>query len=258
MDRINGQKPGLKELAMKVLSWITCTKRPLTVSELQHALATKVGKTALDKGDLPHIGDMIAVCSGLVTIDKESSIIRLVHYTTQEYFQQMQEYWFPNAESNITEICITYLSFSIFENGFCETDEAFEERLLTNQLCDYAAHYWGYHARKVMVPCQSVIEFLEDAAKVEASSQALMASKRWSLHLGYSQQVPRRMTGLHIAAYFGIQEAIKVLLGVQRPNLEDSYGRTALSLAAVNGHEAVVQLLLDKEGIDFNCKDTRY
>jgi hypothetical protein len=141
MDRIKGQKPGLKELAMKVLSWITCAKRPLTMSELQHVLATKEGKSELDKGDLPHIGDMIAVCSGLVTIDEESGIIRLVHYTAQEYFQRTQEHWFPNAELDITTICTIYFSFSVFENGFCETDESFEERLRTSQLYDYVAHY---------------------------------------------------------------------------------------------------------------------
>lgn len=42
-------------------------------------------------------------------------------------------------------------------------------------LYDYVAPYWGYHACKVSVSCQSVIEFLEDMAKVEASSQYLWA-----------------------------------------------------------------------------------
>jgi hypothetical protein len=34
MERINGQQPGFRRLAEKVLSWITCAKRPLTTSEL--------------------------------------------------------------------------------------------------------------------------------------------------------------------------------------------------------------------------------
>jgi hypothetical protein len=66
IERINGQKPGLKKLAMKVLLWVTCAKRQLTASELQHALATKVGKSKLDQGDIPHIGNMASVCLGLV------------------------------------------------------------------------------------------------------------------------------------------------------------------------------------------------
>jgi hypothetical protein len=99
-------------------------------------------------------------------------VIRLVHYTTQEYFERTQQDWFPNAESKITRICVTYLSFSIFESGFCQTDAEFEERLRLNQLYDYAAHNWGNHAREASTLCQQVIGFLESELKTEAASQA--------------------------------------------------------------------------------------
>ena len=88
MDRIEGQRYNQKELAKEVLSWITCAKRPLTTSELQHALATQVGDSKLDKDNLSDVEDIVSVCAGLVTIDDESGIIRLVHYTTQEYFEE--------------------------------------------------------------------------------------------------------------------------------------------------------------------------
>jgi hypothetical protein len=84
MERINSQVIDFKELARQVLSWIICAKRPLTTLELQHALAVEVGKTKLNKHNLPEIEDMVSVCAGLVTVDEESDIIRLVHYTTQE------------------------------------------------------------------------------------------------------------------------------------------------------------------------------
>jgi hypothetical protein len=122
------------------LSWITCAKRPLTTSELQHALAVEKGDPELNKDKFPQIEDMVSVCAKLVTVDKESNIIRLVHYTTQEYFKRTQGKWFPNIETNITVICVTYLSFSVFESGFCQTDAEFEERLRLNQIYDYAAH----------------------------------------------------------------------------------------------------------------------
>ncbi|KAH6983729.1 hypothetical protein EDB80DRAFT_245320 [Ilyonectria destructans] len=177
MERINGQMPGMKTLAMKVLSWITCAKRQLTTSELQHALATKTGKSELDHGDLLHIGDMVSVCAGLVTVDEESGVIRLVHYTTQEYLKQTQERWFRDPESEITTTCVTYLSFIVFETGICTTDHKFEERLRSNPFYDYAAHNWGHHAPKDKPPSQ-VISFLMSKANVEASSQALMATKK--------------------------------------------------------------------------------
>jgi ankyrin repeat protein len=73
-----------------------------------------------------------------------------------------------------------------------------------------------------------------------------MAVKLWSSDSGYSQRVPWQMTGLHIAAYFGVREVVNALLGGQRPNLKDSYGRTPLLYTAENGHEAVVKLLLEE------------
>jgi hypothetical protein len=114
MLRIEGQIADQKDLAKQVLSWITCGERLLTILELQHVLAIEVGESELDKDNLPEIEDMVSVCAGLVTIDRESNIIRLVHYTTQEYFERTRSYWFPNAETDITTICISYLSHLMY------------------------------------------------------------------------------------------------------------------------------------------------
>ena len=256
MKRIEGQVKDQEELAKQVLSWITCAMRPLTTSELRHALAVEVGQADLDKENLPEIEDMVSVCAGLVTIDGESNIIRLVHYTTQEYFERTQKVWFPNAESEITTICVTYLSFSVFRSGYCQTDGEFEGRLQLNQLYDYAAHNWGHHARAAPTSCQAVMEFLEKQAQVEASSQALTAVKLWEGHSEYSQAIPKQITGLHLTAYFGVDNAARVLLGSNGPDLEDSYGRTPLSWAAERGHEAVVKLLLETGKADADSKAT--
>jgi hypothetical protein len=134
MGQIKGQVTDQEELAKQVLSWITCAKRPLTTLELQHALAVEVSKPNLDQENLLEIEDMVSVCAGLVTVDQESGIIRLVHYTTQEYFERTREKWFRNADIDITAICVTYLSFRVFDSGFCQTDAEFEERLQLNKL----------------------------------------------------------------------------------------------------------------------------
>jgi hypothetical protein len=81
MTRISGQIKDQEELAKQTLGWITCSKRPMTTTELQHALGVEVGESRLDEDNFPEVEDIVSVCAGLVTIDEESGIIRLVHYT---------------------------------------------------------------------------------------------------------------------------------------------------------------------------------
>jgi hypothetical protein len=239
MERVQGQKPGFRLLAEKVLSWITCAKRRLTTSELRHALAVEIGKPELDEENSPQIESMVSVCIGLVTVDEESGIIRLVHYTAQEYFERTQKDWFPNAEESITTSCVTYLSFSTFDGGACSTDEEFKERLQSNQLYEYAARNWGHHAHQASKTSRLIIDFLENEGKVEASSQALIVNKGY-----FGQEFPRNVTGVHLAAYFGLEEVVNAVLSNRRdPDPTDSHDRTPLSYAAANGHEAVVRLL---------------
>lgn len=255
MERIEGLVKDQHDLAKQTLSWITCAMRPLTTSELQHALAVEEGRADFREDNISDVEDIVSVCAGLVTVDEESGTIRLVHYTTQEYFERTQTQWFPDAESDITNICVTYLSFSVFGTGFCETDAEFEERLDFNPLYDYAAHNWGKHACKVQKCNQGVIEFLQNAKKMEASSQVLLVDSKTLRYANYSQGAPRDVTGLHLAAYFGIHTAVSRLLQLlQDADLDDSYVRTPLSWAAENGHKDVMQLLLEK-GANIETKD---
>ena len=254
MERIEGQLSDQAELAKEVLSWITCAKRPLTTLELQHALATKADHTEFDVGNKPDIEDIVSVCAGLVTVDEEGGIIRLVHYTTQEYFERTQKDWFPTAEFNITASCVTYLLFPVFESGFCSTDFRFEERMLLNPLYDYATYYWGQHARHASNLHPKVLELLQCKSKVEAAAQAMLARKRCWYDNTRSQDLPRQMTGLHLAAYFGITESVAKILPSTTVNSRATNDRTPLSYAAEGGYAALVKQLLEA-GADVELKD---
>jgi ankyrin repeat protein len=255
MRRIECQDEGYRELAKQVLSWVTHAKRALSVAEVQHAVAVSVGMAEVDEEFLPEVEILDSVCAGLVTVNRNSNIIQLVHYTAQEYFERKSS--FSNAETDITMACVTYLSFDTFATGSCPTDKEFEARLQLNPLYDYAARYWGYHARAATTEVgQLVLSLLESEAKVAGSSQAMMVPRKYS---GYSQAVPRQMIGVHVVAYFGLREAMITLFeNGYDPDARDTYGGTPLSWAAGNGHEAVVKLLLSKVGVDPDSKDTRY
>jgi ankyrin repeat protein len=254
MERIEYQNPNSQELAKQILGWITCAKRPLMTTELQHAMAVEFGSSKMDEENLTEITDMTSVCAGLVTVDEKSGIIRLVHYTTQQYFERTWTSWFPDIQRDITTTCVTYLSFDAFKSGFCQTDDEFEARLRSNVFYDYAARNWGYHARSVFLDVEHlVLDFLESEAQLSASSQAMTISDRFS---GYSQDVPKRMTGVHVAAHFGLKEAMAALLNNGHDlNLRDTYGRTPLLISAAEGHEAVVSLLLVESNVHLNPKD---
>jgi ankyrin repeat protein len=255
MDRINMQFPGQVELAKQVLSWLTCARRALSIIELQHALAVRVGELKFDEANITRIEDMVPICAGLITVDEQNNTIGLVHYTTQKYFESTLTQHFPTAEFDITAICVTYLSFIVFGSGFCHTDSCYEERLQLYPLYEYAACYWGHPARQASTLHERIIDFLECESKVEAATQAMLARKRYPSHFNYSQEVPRQMTGLHLAAYFGLTEPFEVILRSSDVESMDTWGRTPLSLAAAGGHEAVVKQLLEAKA-DVESKDT--
>jgi hypothetical protein len=78
MERVERQDDSRTELAKRVLSWITYAVRPLSVKELQHALAVVPDTTNLDPDDITDEEILTSVCAGLVVIDGERNVIGLV------------------------------------------------------------------------------------------------------------------------------------------------------------------------------------
>src|SRR5207247_10256042 len=124
--------------------------------------------------------------------------------TTQEYFDKYRVALFPNAESEISGVCLTYLSFDVFAEGPCTSDKDLEVPLQQFPFLHYAAHHWGHHLRgKPEKNLEKlVLKFLENNSKLMCSTQVMhLPEYRYS---GYSQRFPKRATGLQIAASFGL------------------------------------------------------
>ncbi|RFU29298.1 hypothetical protein B7463_g7026, partial [Scytalidium lignicola] len=256
MTRISRQNHDSRTLAKTVLLWVIYAKRPPTVRELQHALAVREGETNLYVENIPGEDTLVSVCEGLVDVDKKSSIIHIVHDSAQVYLSRTQETWFPDVERYITTICVTYLLLDSFKTGFCFTDTEFEERLRMHVFYSYAATYWGHHAREASEqPRELILKFLQSDAKLFGSYQAMMAAIRGGRR--YSQEVPREMKGPHVAAYYGLREAMAGLLNNRHDlNMKDTWGRTPLMWAVENGHMSVVDLLVG-EGASIEARDNR-
>jgi len=78
MERIGRQVDNDKELAKRVLSWLTYLVRPLSLRELQHALAVVPNTTNINPNAIIDEEILTSVCAGLVVVDQERNVIRLV------------------------------------------------------------------------------------------------------------------------------------------------------------------------------------
>ena len=259
LERIQKQAGDDGALAMRILSWITHARRPLSVNEFRHGLAAEynddedkdLNATELDKDNLLQPESLVDVCAGLVIIDSASQIIRLVHYTTQEYFGNKLLDLFAGAEADISRACLTCLSYDIghrFPNRNIAMS-AFE----SHPFLHYASGHWFSHVHSSLSVANPAPEFLEFVARFKFSDSSLRSINlfRWvsqhGLYLYRSSpspdmECPHRESALEIASYWGLEELVTVLLdhstgscpGLERP----------LVFASQAGAVNVVDLLL--------------
>ncbi|KAI9766809.1 MAG: hypothetical protein M1840_006284 [Geoglossum simile] len=247
VQRIERQSEDDRNWAQSILSWLVHACRPLKPKELQEALAIRMEHRQLQKEYMPRLGEVTSLCAGLVVYNEENSLVQLAHYTTREYFSdtQRQPDWIRNAPVVISKTCLVYLGFTTFAGGYASHDREFEERLAQNAFLDYAARYWGNHARG-QPECDignMILEFLMQPTNVSCCVQVTHTSKY--RYKGYTQKFPKNVTGLQVAASFGLKGTTGMLLAANADvNAADSTGRTALQVAASGGHLEIVEKLL--------------
>ena len=247
--RIKSQNVDDAQVAKRVIYWIFYAVRPLTIAELQHALAVEPEDTYFDEDNITDENLLISVCCGIVTVQQESSTVGLVHYTTQEYLEYRWMELFPEARREILRSCITYLSFKEFGTGACATNEEMEARLQARPFIQYAAKLWGYHAKLGQTEeteQDSILDFLQLEGNIACSIQIILPKANNITHC------PQKTSSLWIASYFGLSRIVQLLLhDGANTEAKDDHGMTALDLAASRGHDNVVQVLLEnKSGRD--------
>jgi ankyrin repeat domain-containing protein 50 len=61
-----------------VLTWVVYASRSLTVEDLRHAVASSPDTLIFDKCRLATIELIVGVCCGLLTVEEETGIVRLI------------------------------------------------------------------------------------------------------------------------------------------------------------------------------------
>lgn len=260
LQRIKNQAPEQRELANKVLSWLFQAKRALSTAELQHALATEPGRKDLDEDFLPAVELLDALCAGLVTVDQEADVVRLVHYTTREYFERHD--LLRGAHYMLAETCITYLSFDGFASGVCPDISTFRRRGVKYKLLDYATTYWGEHLRSCIAVegyesslLVLALQFLGNPKLADSTFQYYLLDhgpyyyslmSRVYMTTGIDLRELSGTTGLHLAAYLGLDFLVGFLLkNNARRDARDSRGWTPIAWAVWERHYRTVKLLLE-------------
>ena len=236
IERIDGQLPEDRKLAKKIISWITYARRPLTTRELQHALAVEPETTEFDETNLGDVDDMISVCAGLVTIDRESNVVRLVHYTAQQFFEDVGTTWIPEATEMIASTCLTYLAFDAFKSKPYKTVEEIKAELSDFALLDYSARYWGLYVRKIQNQMKDqILSFLQDQPLLHFWGRVMARDDEYGydglsiIHRIRFSRFSETMTSMHVASRFDLDVIMEILL---KNNVDadtgDLYKRTPL------------------------------
>ena len=109
LQRVREQKGDRSRLGMEVLMWVSHAERPLLIDELCHALAVDLRSTDLDPENIRPQDMVIESCLGLAVVDAETSTVRLIHYTLQEYLSRHGI--FPDAHKTLGQVCLAYLNY---------------------------------------------------------------------------------------------------------------------------------------------------
>ena len=264
VDRIQNSS-SLRNLGMRLLMWLHLATRPLRLKEIQHALAIELGDIELDEEAIPAQKRLLDCCLGLVLVDEETSTVRLVHYTLEEYFRMHSSTVFPYGHITAANICLTYLNFGELSVE-CKTHIDMRKQLEKFCFLEYASSTWG-HYTALAQKCGDVD--IEGPAAL-ALNVLLSKSKQFPhialqvlyfhtmgapLHYSWFYKASLQFLGVHAAACVGLETYMPVLGTNQGWDVQSVHGRSPLSFAASSGHEAVVRLLLERVDVDADSKD---
>lgn len=237
--------------------WVSCSKRPLSLDELRHALAVKSGMKSLDTRRLRPLKTLVDVCAGLVIVEEESKTVRLIHYTLQEFLQSHLGR-VGNANIHMAQVCLDYLLF----DDFARDVEGFGELLELRQnmpFLSYAANHWSHHVsgeecESAEIIPDEILEFLSDCSRVALLfhfiSLETLEFLRWTAGYRPSSEVPPILA----ASYFGLEGVVQLL--AKNPSSlgsKNSCGATALHWAVWKDERFIVQLLI-RAGANINAK----
>lgn len=275
MNRIKNQSREDVSLAHDTLALIVNVYKPLTLPAIQHALGTLDGDTEFHHDGVPEADSNIAVCAGLVTLDKHSSDspsrfeLRLAHPTIIDFFHKNPQPQIspPHRDELLPRICLTYLGIALDRVTVPENDRNYKAWVDTTltlleenyPFIRYACEYWPAHARKITSGSywNSTSQFLCDHPLKVWLCILIGGHVRFIPDSESAKLPPTNISPMHAAVLFDFPEVVFSLLTANRTlcldSNTDANGNTPTSWAAYNNRCDILNTLLS-----FNTQDTQY
>ncbi|KAF8421790.1 hypothetical protein EV426DRAFT_188841 [Tirmania nivea] len=218
------------ELGMKVLLWLHLAYRPLKLEELQHALAVEKDDVQFEADNIPSQKTILDCCLGLVLIDEETMTVRFMHYSLEEYFRLYSSIYFLDCYSDAAETCLVYLNFPGMREH-CKSGNELKQKFHDFPFLKYAACNWGTYAK--LQSNGTVVKLaltLSGENRLPSTSlQVLYRSIRddWRTQ----ERVALLFSGIHMGAFFGLDELTMCYCEMGQADLHDDTGRSPLSWA---------------------------
>ena len=224
MKRIEGQPKNQAKMAKHMLLWVINTTRSITFEDLQFALTfSEETKTFNPKG-LVRESLLLSLCCGLLTVEKESRLVRLVReyrqqicilafitfifqidYTAKEVLQPLLAHEYPQPNALIADACISRLISCHFQSAVeIVSDGDLGEVYKANPLLSYAHDSFVAHASQCdhsTRVCGRTAEFVQPC---HSFPRPLHPNDPWNEH-----KLVDNMNSLHTAAYYGFVDCWK-------------------------------------------------
>ncbi|KAJ3542660.1 hypothetical protein NM208_g1950 [Fusarium decemcellulare] len=241
----------LRGLAPHVLTWIVNALTPLNAEQISLSFALRYCDKTFDRAYMLKPYRVMSACAGLVTMDPETGVLRLVHESVGQHLVEHKV--IPQkAHMIMAKACLKCLLLDDSPGPLVDVASKHFER----PLIEYCASHWATHLRQgqleeVDLDVEDLaLTFLNNNAKVERAFHALP---------GQQNEEFQGMTGLHAAVYYGESRWAQSILNSAtntRVNINTacSDGQTALHWAAKYGRESMVELLI-QGGANLNVRD---
>ncbi|RPA91159.1 ankyrin [Choiromyces venosus 120613-1] len=253
LDRIKAQGGEKARLGMAVLMWICHVERPLRADELCDALGVEIGSPDLNPDNVPSIAILLSCCQGLFTVENETSTVRLIHLTLQEYLSTRSDL-FGRAHTVITETCLTYLNSHQVKSLSGNTSRVISVITQGRPFLQYASLSWGAHAKAELSDSAKLLalKLFDDYDNHVSIKLLVYGLSDHFPHITFNRREFSPFNGLHYSSFFGTVQIATALMErkTYEINQRDFSGFTPLTWAARNGQEEMVKLLLRCEDVN--------